>query len=100
VFEDITKFDDKDIQTVLKNVENTQWGMALKGASTELKEKIFGNMSERAGDMLREDMDYLGAVKISMVEAKQQEIVDIIRNLEDAGELDLSSGDEDEELLQ
>ena len=100
VFEDITKFDDKDIQTVLKNVENTQWGMALKGASTELKEKIFGNMSERAGDMLREDMDYLGAVKISMVEAKQQEIVDIIRTLEDAGELDLSSGDEDEELLQ
>ena len=100
VFEDITKFDDKDIQTVLKNVENTQWGMALKGASTELKEKIFGNMSERAGDMLREDMDYLGAVKISMVEAKQQEIVDIIRNLEDSGELDLSSGDEDEELLQ
>ena len=100
VFEDITKFDDKDIQTVLKNVENSQWGMALKGASTELKEKIFGNMSQRAGDMLREDMDYLGAVKISMVEAKQQEIVDIIRNLEDAGELDLSSGDEDEELLQ
>ncbi len=100
VFEDITKFDDKDIQTVLKNVENTQWGMALKGASTELKEKIFGNMSQRAGDMLREDMDYLGAVKISMVESKQQEIVDIIRNLEDAGELDLSSGDEDEELLQ
>ncbi len=100
VFEDITKFDDKDIQTVLKNVENSQWGMALKGASTELKEKIFGNMSERAGEMLREDMDYLGAVKISMVEAKQQEIVDIIRTLEDAGELDLSSGDEDEELLQ
>ncbi len=100
VFEDISKFDNKDIQTVLKNVENTQWGMALKGASTELKEKIFGNMSERAGDMLREEMDYFGAVKISVVEAKQQEIVDIIRNLEDAGELDLSSGDEDEELLQ
>lgn len=100
VFEDITKFDDKDIQTVLKNVENTQWGMALKGASTELKEKIFSNMSERAGDMLREEMDYLGAVKISVVEAKQQEIVDIIRNLEDAGELDLNSGDDDEELLQ
>ena len=100
VFEDITKFDDKDIQTVLKNVENSQWGMALKGASAELKEKVFNNMSQRAGDMLREDMDYLGAVKVSIVEAKQQEIVDIIRNLEDAGELDLSSGEEDEELLQ
>ncbi|MCH7752847.1 MAG: flagellar motor switch protein FliG [Planctomycetes bacterium] len=100
VFEDITKFDDKDLQTVLKNVENSQWGMALKGASAELKEKVFNNMSQRAGDMLREDMDYLGAVKVSIVEAKQQEIVDIIRNLEDAGELDLSSGEEDEELLQ
>ena len=100
VFEDITKFDDKDIQTVLKNVENSQWGMALKGASTELKEKVFNNMSQRAGDLLREDMDYLGAVRVSIVEAKQQEIVDIIRNLEDAGELDLSSGDDDEEMLQ
>ncbi|MCH8840469.1 MAG: flagellar motor switch protein FliG [Planctomycetes bacterium] len=100
VFEDITKFDDKDIQTVLKNVENSQWGMALKGASAELKEKVFNNMSQRAGDMLREDMDYLGAVKVSIVEAKQQEIVDIIRNLEDVGELDLSSSEDDEELLQ
>ena len=100
VFEDINKFNDKDMQTVLKNVENSQWGMALKGASTELKEKVFNNMSQRAGDLLREDMDYLGAVRVSIVEAKQQEIVDIIRNLEDAGELDLSSGDDDEEMLQ
>lgn len=100
VFEDITKFDDKDLQTVLKNVENSQWGLALKGASDELKEKVFANMSQRAGDMLREEMEYLGAVKVSAVEAKQQEIVDIIRTLEDAGELDLSSSDEDEELLQ
>jgi len=100
VFEDIAKFSDKDMQTVLKNVENSQWSMALKGASKELKEKVFRNMSQRAGDMLREEMDYLGAVKVSAVEAKQQEIVDIIRRLEDAGELDLSSSDEDEELLQ
>ena len=100
VFEDINKFNDKDMQTVLKNVENSQWGMALKGASAELKEKVFNNMSQRAGDLLREDMDYLGAVRVSIVEAKQQEIVDIIRNLEDAGELDLSSGDDDEEMLQ
>lgn len=100
VFEDITKFNDKDMQNVLKNVENSQWGLALKGASAELKEKVFSNMSQRAGDMLREEMDYLGAVKVSAVEAKQQEIVDIVRRLEDAGELDLSSSDEDEELLQ
>lgn len=100
VFEDIGKFSDKDMQTVLKNVENSQWALALKGASKELKEKVFKNMSQRAGDMLREEMEYLGAVKVSAVEAKQQEIVDVIRRLEDAGELDLSTSDEDEELLQ
>jgi flagellar motor switch protein FliG len=100
VFEDISKFNDKDIQTVLKNVDNTQWALALKGASNDLKEQVFGNMSERAGDLLREEMEYLGGVRVSAVEAKQQEIVDIVRNLEDSGELDLSSVDEDEELLQ
>lgn len=100
VFEDIGKFGDKEIQTVLKNVENSQWSLALKGASNELREKIFNNMSKRAGEMLQEEMEFLGAVKVSAVEAKQQEIVDIIRQLEDAGELNLSAADEDEELLQ
>jgi flagellar motor switch protein FliG len=100
VFEDIGKFSDKDMQAVLKNVENSQWALALKGASAELKEKVFKNMSQRAGEMLREEMEYLGAVRVSAVEAKQQEIVDVIRRLEDAGELDLSANDEDEELLQ
>jgi flagellar motor switch protein FliG len=100
VFEDIGKFSDKDMQAVLKNVENSQWALSLKGASAELKEKVFKNMSQRAGEMLREEMEYLGAVKVSAVEAKQQEIVDVIRRLEDAGELDLSANDEDEELLQ
>ena len=100
VFEDIGKFGDKDIQTVLKNVENSQWALALKGASSELKEKVFNNMSKRAGDMLNEEMDFLGAVKVSAVESKQQEIVDIVRRLEDAGELDLNATDEDEEMLQ
>ncbi len=100
VFEDIARFNDKDMQVVLKNVENSQWGMALKGASAELKEKVFGNMSQRAGDMLREEMEFMGAVKISAVEAKQQEIVDIIRRLEDSGELELNTNDEDEELIQ
>ena len=101
VFEDIAKFNDKDIQIVLKNVENSQWSLALKGASPELKEKVFGNLSQRAGDMLREEMEYLGAVKLSAVEAKQQEIVDIVRGLEDSGELELNTGaEEEEELVQ
>lgn len=100
VFEDISKFNDKDIQTILKNVENSQWGLALKGASQELKEKIFKNMSSRAADMLREEMGFLGAVKLSAVEAKQQEIVDVIRRLEDSGEIELNAGQEAEELVQ
>jgi len=100
VFEDITKFNDKDLQNVLKNVENSQWAMALKGASPELKEKVFGNMSQRAGEMLKEEMEFSGAVKLSVVEGTQQEIVDIIRRLEDTGELELNAGGEEEELVQ
>ena len=69
VFDDICKLSDKDIQTVLKNVETTQWAMALKGASAELKQKILGNMSQRAAAMLSEEMEYLGAVRLSEVEA-------------------------------
>ncbi len=100
VFEDICRFSDKDMQIVLKNVDSAQWAMALKGASGELKEKIFKNMSQRAGDMLREELGFLGAVKLSAVEAKQQEIVDVVRRLEDSGELDLSTNDAEEELVQ
>ncbi len=100
VFEDIAKFSDKDIQAVLKNVESSQWAMALKGASEELKEKVLGNMSQRARDLLLEEMDYLGPVKLSSVEQIQQQIVDIVRRLEDAGELDLHSDDAEEEFIQ
>src|SRR4051812_6132339 len=100
VFEDIGRFTDKDIQTVLKNVETSQWAMALKGASESLKEKVLKNMSERAAETLREEMEYLGPAKRSVVEAKQQEVVDVVRGLEDRGEIDLNSINEDEELVQ
>jgi flagellar motor switch protein FliG len=100
VFEDIGRFTDKDIQTVLKNVETSQWAMALKGASDSLKEKVLKNMSERAAETLREEMEYLGPAKRSVVEAKQQEIVDVVRGLEDRGEIDLNAINEDEELVQ
>jgi len=99
VFEDIGKFNDKDMQTVLKGVENSQWATALKGASIDLKEKVFGNMSQRAVEMLKEEMEYMGAVKLSLVESKQQEIVDIVRGLEDSGAIELNAGEE-EELVQ
>ena len=100
VFEDIGKFSAKDIQTVLKNVENTQWSMALKGASQNLRDKVFSNMSSRAADMLKEEIQYLGAVKLSAVEAKQQEIVDVVRRLEDAGEIELNAAGEEEQMVQ
>jgi flagellar motor switch protein FliG len=100
VFEDINKFSNKDIQTVLKNVENSQWAMALKGASQSLRDKVFANMSTRAADMLREEMQYLGAVKLSAVEQKQQEIVDVVRRLEDSGEIEVNAAGEEEQLVQ
>jgi len=100
VFEDINKFSAKDVQAVLKNVESSQWAMALKGASESLKEKILGNMSQRAADMLREEMDYLGPVKLSAVEQVQQQIVDVVRRLEDAGEISLQAAEEAEEFVQ
>lgn len=100
VFEDLAKFADKDLQIVMKNVETSQWATALKGCSNELREKVFKNMSTRAADMLREEIGYLGPVKLSAVEAKQQEIVDIVRRLEDSGELELNTGGEQEALVQ
>jgi len=100
VFEDIAKFSDRDIQAVLKNVESSQWAMALKGASEELKEKILGNMSKRASTLLIEEMDYLGPVRASTVEQVQQQIVDIIRRLEDANELTLHTDEEEERFIQ
>lgn len=100
VFEDITKLVDRDIQSLLKNVETAQWAMALKGASQPLQQKVMRNMSSRAADNLREEMEYLGSVRISEVEAVQQKIVDIVRHLEDTGEISRpASGDEKEEYV-
>jgi len=87
VFEDIIRVNDKGIQAVLKEVENEELALALKTASDTLKEKIFNNMSERAAALIREEMEYMGPVRVSDVEAAQQKIVDIVRRLEDAGEV-------------
>ena len=100
VFEDISKFSDKDIQSVLKSVESSQWAMALKGSSDAIKEKVLGNLSQRARDMLIEEMDYLGPVRLSAVEEMQQQIVDVVRRLEESGEIDLSVSEAEEEFIQ
>lgn len=100
VFEDIVKFSNKDVQQLLKNVESSQLAMALKGASEELKQKILSNMSIRAADLLREEMEYLGPVRLSAVEQVQQQIVDVVRRLEDAGEITVNASEEVEEFIQ
>ena len=84
----------------MKNVETPQWAMALKGASPELKQKILGNMSQRAADMLKEEMDYLGPVKLSAVEQTQQQIVDVVRRLEDSGDISMDAGGPEEQFIQ
>jgi flagellar motor switch protein FliG len=100
VFEDINKLANKDLQTILKNVETSQWALALKGASEELRNRILGNMSERAAAGLKEEIEFLGAVKRSAVEQMQQQIVDVIRRLQDAGEITVNANEADEPLVQ
>jgi flagellar motor switch protein FliG len=99
VFEDICKLADRDIQTLLKNVETSQWAMSLKGASKALQDKIMQNMSTRAAENLKEEMGYLGSVRLSEVEAVQQKIVDIVRHLEDSGEVSRPTGDSEERYV-
>lgn len=96
VFDDIAKLDDKSIQAILKEVDNSQWAMALKGASEDIRGKILGNLSKRAAENLEEEMGYLGPVRVSDVEAVQQEIVDTVRRLEEAGTITVASGDGDQ----
>jgi len=87
VFEDINLVDDRGIQTVLKEIDNADLALALKTASDDLKQKILRNMSERASGMIQEEMEYMGPVRLTDVEAAQQKIVDIVRRLDDAGEI-------------
>lgn len=87
VFDDIMLVNDKGIQAVLKEVDNDELSLALKTASDEMKDKIFNNMSERAAELIKEDMEFMGPVRVSDVEQAQQRIVDIVRRLEEAGEI-------------
>lgn len=99
VFDDLLKLDDKSIQTLLKEVDNSQWSVALKGANEEIKQKVFSNLSQRAAEMLKEEMEYLGPVRLSDVEAMQQQIVDTVRRLEDSGEIVVAGGNAGEQMI-
>lgn len=96
VFEDIVLLSDRDIQLIVREVDTDEWALALKTASEEVTERIFKNMSKRAAEILREEMEYLGPVRLRDVEEAQQKIVSIIRKLEEAGEIVVVRGGEDE----
>jgi len=99
VFEDILLVNDKGIQSVLKEIENDTLSLALKTASQDLKDKIFKNMSERAAQLIQEDMQYMGPVRVSDVEQAQQKIVDVVRRLEDAGEIIIAGRGGEKEMI-
>ena len=96
VFEDILLLDNRSIQRVLRDVENSTLSVALKSTNEEVQNVIFTNMSQRLAAMIKEDMDYMGPVRMKDVEEAQQQIVGIIRKLEDAGEIVISRGGGDD----
>ena len=99
VFEDVLRVNDKGIQAVLKEVENEELALALKTASDDLKNKIFGNMSERAATLIKEEMEFMGPVRVSDVESAQQKIVDVVRRLEDAGDVVIAGKGGDSDMV-
>lgn len=95
VFEDLLELEDRAIQLLLREIQSESLIVALKGASDALKEKIFKNMSQRAAELLREDLEAKGPVRVSEVEAEQKEILKIVRRLADAGQIVLGGAGED-----
>jgi len=98
-FDDLIKVDPGGIQTLLRQVEKEQLALALKGASDEVKDLFFSNMSERAGKMMKEDMEAMGAVRLKDVDEAQSAIVQVAKNLADSGEIVIATGDEEGELV-
>jgi len=97
-FDDLNKLDDKGFQSLLKEVQSESLVIALKGAAPELREKVFRNMSSRAAETLREDLDSRGPVRVSEVESEQKEMLKIVRRLVDEGQIVLASGGADDFL--
>ena len=97
-FDDLNKLDDKGFQSLLKEVQSESLVIALKGATPELREKVFRNMSTRAAETLREDLDSRGPVRVSEVESEQKEMLKIVRRLVDEGQIVLASGGADDFL--
>jgi flagellar motor switch protein FliG len=99
VFEDLLSLDDRSVQLVLRNVDSKDLALALKGASEELREKIFRNMSQRAAEALREDLQLMGPVRRRDVEEAQGRIVGVVRQLEESGQIVIGRGGQEDVLL-
>lgn len=99
VFEDIMTLDSVSIQRFLREIENSELAIALKGSTDEVREIIFANMSKRMAEMLKEDMEFMGPVRLRDVEEAQQKIVNVIRKLEEAGEIIIARGGGDEVIV-
>ncbi|ACJ75263.1 flagellar motor switch protein FliG [Thermosipho africanus TCF52B] len=99
VFEDLLKLDDRSVQLVLREVDTRDLAVALKGASEELKEKIFNNMSKRAAQLLKDELEFMGPVRIKDVEEAQQKIINVVRRLEEAGEIVIARGGGEELIV-
>ncbi|MGF7057171.1 flagellar motor switch protein FliG [Brassicibacter mesophilus] len=95
VFDDIASLDSRSIQRFVREIDNNQWAIALKGASEEVKEVIFANMSKRLVEMIKEDMEFMGPVRLKDIEEAQQAIVNVIRKLEEQGEIITPRGGDD-----
>ena len=99
VFEDIVNLDDRAIQLIIREVESRDLALALKIASEEVSDRIYRNMSKRAASLLKEDIDYMGPVRLRDIEEAQSRIVAVVRRLEEAGDLVISRGGEDELIV-
>ncbi len=99
VFDDLMKLDDKAIQLVLREAQSDALVVALKGADPELREKVFKNMSQRAAETLREDLDSKGPVKVSEVESEQKEIIKTVKRLADEGQISMGTGGGDDDYV-
>jgi flagellar motor switch protein FliG len=100
VFEDLVLLDDRSVQRVLKEIDNKELALALKHTTPEVKRKILSNLSERAAQMVEEEMSYMGPVRLRDVEVAQQRIVDIIRKLEEEGLVVVIGGERAEEMVE
>jgi flagellar motor switch protein FliG len=99
VFADISKLTDREIQTLMREVDRKDLVVALKGSSNEMKDKVLGNMSERVRTFITEEMEFLGPMRLSEVEKVQLRIVQQVRQLEEQGQITIVRGDSDDQFI-